>query len=104
MCILARLRSAQLGYINIDIRIGEGTRGWPEATPFDAIIVSAAGKAVPEALKQQLTLGGRLIIPVGDFEQSLLKITRRGQQEFDTEDFGTVLFAPLVASSAKTEA
>lgn len=66
----ARNRFADLGYDNIDVRIGDGTAGWPEAGPFDAILVAAGGPNVPHALKEQLDLGGRLIIPVGSAEES----------------------------------
>src|SRR5262245_22375792 len=52
-----------LGYANVSIRAGDGTRGWPEAAPFDAIIVSASGPRIPESLKDQLAIGGRLVMP-----------------------------------------
>src|SRR3954467_3215174 len=69
----ARQRFEKLGYDNIELRVGDGTRGWPEAAPLDAILVSAGGPEVPQALKEQLALGGRLVIPVGDaHEQKLL--------------------------------
>src|SRR3954467_2455808 len=69
----ARQRFGKLGYANIELRVGDGTRGWPEAAPFDAILVAAGGPEVPQALKEQLTIGGRLVIPVGDaHEQKLL--------------------------------
>src|SRR6266705_1116867 len=62
----ARQRFSELGYDNIDLRVGDGTRGWPEAAPFDAILVAAGGPDVPAALKDQLAIGGRLVIPVGE--------------------------------------
>src|SRR4051812_23156765 len=55
----AARRFQQLGYDNVEVRVGDGTRGWPEAAPFDAIVVAAAGPEVPEALKEQLKIGGR---------------------------------------------
>src|SRR5215207_7015974 len=61
----ARCRFERLGYDNIELRVGDGTRGWPEAAPFDAILVAAGGPDVPPALKEQLAIGGRLVIPVG---------------------------------------
>src|ERR687895_764566 len=61
----ARMRFEQLGYDNIELRIGDGTKGWPEAAPFDAILVAAGGPEVTQALKEQLAIGGRLGIPVG---------------------------------------
>src|ERR687895_2187713 len=62
----ARQRFKQLGYDNIELRVGDGTRGWPEAAPFNAILVAAAGPSTPQALKDQLDVGGRLVIPVGE--------------------------------------
>ena len=66
----ARERLSELGYDNIELRVGDGTAGWPEAAPFDAILVAAGGPSVPPALKQQLAIGGRLVIPVGGRSES----------------------------------
>jgi protein-L-isoaspartate(D-aspartate) O-methyltransferase len=89
-----------LGYQNVHVRHGDGTLGWPEYAPFDAIIVAAGGPGVPEALKGQLKEGGRLVIPVGaDREvQELLRITRRAANEYQTEDLADVRFVPLVGA------
>src|SRR5262245_64631084 len=62
---LARRRLTALGYSNVEIVCADGTKGLPEQAPFDAILVSAGGPKVPETLKQQLAIGGRLVIPVG---------------------------------------
>src|SRR5919197_1755515 len=72
----AQQRFKKLGYDNIELRIGDGTRGWPEAAPFDAILVAAGGPEVPPALKEQLAIGGRLVIPVGaqGRHQTLVKL------------------------------
>ena len=68
-------RLKRLGYDNVEIICGDGTKGLPDKAPFDAIIVSAGGPQVPETLKQQLAIGGRLVIPVGrDIHQTLLRI------------------------------
>lgn len=101
----ARERLSKLGYDNIELRVGDGTAGWPEAAPFDAILVAAGGPSVPPALKQQLAIGGRLVIPVGGVkrEQKLLKITRRGATEFAEEDLGGVMFVPLIGEHGWTE-
>lgn len=95
----ARQRLAALGYA-VELRVGDGTLGWPEAAPFDAILVAAGGPNVPEPLKQQLAVGGRLVIPVGarDAHQTLLKITRRSGGDFEEEDLGPVMFVPLVGA------
>lgn len=95
----ARRRFAKLGYDNIELRIGDGTKGWPEAAPFDAILVAAGGPDAPKALKDQLAIGGRLVIPIGDEtrDQRLLKITRASATTFEQEDLGGVRFVPLIA-------
>lgn len=94
----ARKRLGELAYNNVDLRVGDGAQGLDEAAPFDAILVSAGGASVPPKLKEQLVLGGRLVIPVGPQGngQRLLRITRRSAEEYETEDFGAVSFVPLV--------
>jgi protein-L-isoaspartate(D-aspartate) O-methyltransferase len=91
-----RLRT--LGYDNITIRHGDGTQGWPEAAPFDAILVAAAGAGVPGKLLEQLATSGRLIIPVGGdpFHQSLVRWTKQGPDDFRQERLGAVAFVPLI--------
>jgi protein-L-isoaspartate(D-aspartate) O-methyltransferase len=93
----ARAREEKLGYDHVKIICADGTKGWPDEAPFDAIIVSAGGPKVPEALKRQLALGGRLVIPVGrDVHQTLLLVRRTGQDSFEQEDHGAVTFVPLI--------
>ncbi|HEX2603879.1 MAG TPA: protein-L-isoaspartate(D-aspartate) O-methyltransferase [Oxalicibacterium sp.] len=101
----AQQRLQRLGFHNIALRTGDGTEGWPEQAPFDAIIVSAGGPEAPPALKQQLAIGGRLIIPVGNEErrQTLLKIVRCGEQEFEQETLAAVLFVPLIGAQGWSE-
>ena len=97
-------RFTELGYGNIVVRIGDGTKGWPEHAPFDAILVAAGGPFAPQALKDQLAIGGRLIIPVGrDFDQRLVRITRRSTATFDEEDLGGVVFVPLIGEQGWRE-
>jgi protein-L-isoaspartate(D-aspartate) O-methyltransferase len=96
----ARARLARDGYLNVQVRHGDGTLGWPEAAPFDAIVVAAGGPCVPEALRRQLAVGGRLVIPVGKEVglQKLVRVTRAGPARFDEERLTDVRFVPLVGA------
>ena len=87
-----------LGYTNIRYRVGDGSEGWPEAAPFDAIMVTAASPRMPDALEGQLVLGGRMIVPVGTDLQELFFV-RRLKKGFETERRLGVRFVPLVKSS-----
>jgi hypothetical protein len=101
---LARARLKRLRYANAEIIISDGTKGLPEEAPFQAIIVSAGGPQVPEALKRQLAIGGRLIIPVGPFGfQTLIRVRRTGGDSFEEEDFGAVVFVPLIGAEGWAE-
>ncbi|HYD31775.1 MAG TPA: protein-L-isoaspartate(D-aspartate) O-methyltransferase [Azospirillaceae bacterium] len=95
----ARERLARPGYEGIHVRVGDGALGWPEAAPFAAIVVTAAPEEVPEALKEQLAPGGRLVVPVTDKEgeQRLKRLTRRKDGSLREEDLGWVRFVPLVS-------
>jgi protein-L-isoaspartate(D-aspartate) O-methyltransferase len=84
----------RLGYANVEVKAGDGYRGWPEAAPFDAIMVTAAAPRVPEPLRQQLKDGGRLILPVGDEWQELVVVTRRGDR-FEEKRVLPVRFVPM---------
>ena len=97
----ARSRLQQLGYSNIQVLYGDGTLGWPEHAPFDAIIVAAGGPDVPESLKQQLSIGGRLVIPVGSSlqTQKLVRVRRISENEYQQEDLGSVRFVPLIGAA-----
>ena len=101
----ARRRLERLGYDNVELRAGDGTLGWPEAAPFDAILVSAGGPGVPRALREQLATGGRLVIPVGGREgrQRLLRVTRTGAAGYEEENLGGVAFVPLVGEQGWAE-
>ena len=98
---LAEERLRTMGYGNVDVRVGDGTLGWPEAAPFDAIIAAAGGPRVPPALTQQLAVGGRLVMPVGDMptHQHLIRVTRTGDDTFDTETLDEVTFVPLIGAA-----
>ena len=92
---MARLEA--LDFANVEVAVGDGTLGWPDAAPFDAILVAAGAPAVPEALKRQLAPGGRLVIPVGTGDvQRLLRITRGEDDRFEEEQIEAVRFVPLV--------
>ena len=94
----ARERWDALGYANIELRVGDGSLGWPEAAPFDAILVAAAAPSAPKALTDQLALCGRLVIPVGDADcQQLMKITR-GPDGLIQKELGLVRFVPLIGA------
>ena len=97
---LARARMKRLGYGNVRIVEGDGTTGLPAEAPFDAILCAASGSHVPEALRRQLAIGGILVMPVGEPEavQNLVKVTRRGEDEFEQEDLGPVRFVPLIGA------
>lgn len=86
------------GYDNVHVIHADGTRGWDEHAPFDAILVSAGAPSVPESLKAQLATGGRMVVPVGEniTAQELIRITRRENGQFDREDLADVRFVPLI--------
>jgi protein-L-isoaspartate(D-aspartate) O-methyltransferase len=94
----ARKRLEELGYGNIEIRIGDGYKGWPEKAPFDGIVVTAAAPRVPRALADQLKTGGRMVIPVGGGGdvQYLLLVTKRADGGYDEKKVLPVRFVPLV--------
>lgn len=95
----AKARLDALGYRNAHVRCGDGTRGWPDEAPFDAIVVTAGGPEVPESLRSQLAVGGRLVIPVGlERVQRLLRIRRTSEDRYADEDLGAVLFVPLIGA------
>ena len=90
-------RLKALGFDNVALRIGDGSEGWPQKAPFDAIVVAAGAPAVPAALKAQLAVGGHLVIPVGQQgAQRLTRITRIDADRFEEEDLGQVMFVPLI--------
>ena len=84
----------RLGYSNVAVRAGDGYLGWPEAAPFDAILVTAAAPRIPAPLKEQLKQGGRLVLPVGDDWQELMVVTRRGDR-FEEKRLLPVRFVPM---------
>ena len=100
LAALAGKRMERLGYTNVDILEGDGTRGLPEEAPFDAILAAASGSHVPEELIHQLAIGGRLVMPIGEPHsvQSLVKVKRVAEDEYEQEDLGQVRFVPLIGA------
>ena len=90
-------RLARLGYDNVHVRAGDGYLGWPEHAPFDAILVTAGAEHVPQPLLDQLAVGGRMVIPVGETqsEQVLRVIEKRPDGTTDSRDIAPVRFVPL---------
>ena len=99
---LARERMSKLGFANVRIVEGDGSFGLPAEAPFEAILAAASGSHVPEALLGQLTVGGTLVMPIGEPNsvQKLVKVTRRGESEYEQEDLGPVRFVPLIGAQA----
>lgn len=92
----ARARLDSLGYRNVRVEIGDGTFGWPEAAPFDGILVAAAAPAIPQPLVTQLADGGRLIIPVGASDKQMLMRVRKRGGEITQEKLFPCQFVPLL--------
>lgn len=91
----ARERLKRLGYTNIRVRHGDGYKGWSEYAPFDAIIVTAAPPNIPEALIEELKIGGRMVVPIGSFYQELYLITKT-EGGYEKEPLLPVRFVPMV--------
>jgi protein-L-isoaspartate(D-aspartate) O-methyltransferase len=89
---------ASMHYDNVQVRIGDGYRGWPEEAPFDAIIVTAAPDHIPQPLVDQLAVGGRLVLPLGDYHQSLVVLTKTPDGIKREERFG-VRFVPMTGEA-----
>ena len=96
----ARIRLLDLGYRNIRVKAGDGYQGWPEAAPFDGIMVTAAPDHLPEALLRQLKEGGRMVIPVGTSFQELKKIVKR-QGKIEITDVRPVRFVPMTGEALR---
>lgn len=97
----ARERLAELGYSNVVVHEGDGTLGWPEHAPYDAIIVTAGAPKLPEPLLDQLAPGGRLVIPIGptSFLQMLIRVRRLAENDYRSEELCPVRFVPLIGAA-----
>jgi len=100
----ARARLTKSFQKNLHLRVGDGWLGWPEAAPFDVVLLTAAPEEIPEALLAQLRTGGRLVGPVGpsNAPQQLVRIVRHADGSFDTEELLAVRFVPMVRSGPAT--
>ena len=103
---VATERLKRLGYENVTILEGDGTRGWPDGAPYDAILAAASGSHVPQPLVDQLAPGGRLVMPVGrqSWVQKLVKLTKRPDSEVERESLGEVRFVPLIGEEGWKDA
>jgi protein-L-isoaspartate(D-aspartate) O-methyltransferase len=103
---IARERIRRLGYDNIEIVEGDGTKGCPDHAPFDAILAAASGSHVPKPLIEQLADGGRIVMPVGDpgWVQELVKVTKGPNGQLIQENLGSVRFVPLIGEEGWKDA
>jgi protein-L-isoaspartate(D-aspartate) O-methyltransferase len=89
-------RLQRLGYLNVHVHGGDGTLGWPESSPYDAILIAAAAPAIPEPLVQQLAEGGRLVAPVGDEDKQELQLVTKHEGQLIVRQGGPCRFVPLM--------
>ena len=101
----ARQHLAELGYASVHVLCGDGTLGWPEHAPYDAIVVTAGGPKVPRALLDQLAVDGRLVMPVGtvSYDQRLVRVVRAAAEEYRREELDAVAFVPLIGAQGWPE-
>ncbi len=100
----AREKLREQGVEGVDVRVGDGSRGDPDGAPWDGIVVTAAAPAVPDALREQLAIGARLVIPVGPrYQQDLIVVERTGEAQWDEFSDGAVVFVPLVGEGGFRE-
>jgi protein-L-isoaspartate(D-aspartate) O-methyltransferase len=93
----ARERLQALGIEGVDVRVGDGSQGDLDGAPWDGIVVTAAAPAIPDALREQLDVGARLVIPVGPrYQQDLIVVERKGPHDWDEFSDGAVVFVPLL--------
>ena len=102
----SRERLKRLGYDNVEIVEGDGTKGWPDAALFDAILAAASGSHVPPPLVEQLAPNGCIVMPLGEpgWVQELVKVTRRDDGRLENENLGAVRFVPLIGEEGWSDA
>jgi len=104
LAVRAQETLRRLGYNNVKVRHGDGYQGWPDEAPFDAIVVTAAPAKIPEPLKQQLKVGGRLVLPVGERKgRQELRVITRTRQGFRDEFVFRVRFVPMTGEASEAE-
>jgi protein-L-isoaspartate(D-aspartate) O-methyltransferase len=103
---VARARLGRLAYDNVGIVEGDGTKGWPDGAPYDAIVAAASGSHVPKAFIAQLAPGGRLVMPIGGpgWVQELVKVTKQDDGVLKQENLGGVRFVPLIGEEGWKDA
>ena len=100
---LARINLEQAGVKNVTVKHGDGFHGWPIKAPFDKIMLTAATPVIPEQLKEQLIIGGKLLAPVSNSFQRLILLEKTGTNEFKEHDLIYVSFVPMTGESQKQE-
>ena len=105
LALSARQALEKAGSRNVEIRVGDGTLGWPERAPFNVIVATAGGREIPRSWKEQLAVGGRLVMPVGETprRQILIKVTRLSDTEYREESLSEVRFVPLIGEQGWSE-
>ena len=105
LALSARQALEKAGSRNVEIRVGDGTLGWPERAPFNVIVATAGGREIPRSWKEQLAVGGRLVMPVGETprRQILIKVTRLSDTEYREERLSEVRFVPLIGEQGWSE-
>ena len=103
---VSRERLRRLGYTNVEIVEGDGSKGWPDQAPYNAILAAASGSHVPHPLIDQLSPGGRLVMPLGDpgWVQELVKVTKGPGDKLVRENLGGVRFVPLIGEEGFADA
>jgi protein-L-isoaspartate(D-aspartate) O-methyltransferase len=103
---VARQRMRRLGYDNVEIVEGDGTKGWPQAAPYNAILAAASGSHVPKPLVEQLASGGSIVMPLGDPDcvQHLVKVGKDSNGALQQSDLGAVRFVPLIGEEGWSDA
>jgi protein-L-isoaspartate(D-aspartate) O-methyltransferase len=96
LAALAESLLREIGADNVQVHIGDGSLGWPQSAPYDAILATASAPSAPQPLLEQLAVGGRLVLPVGGVRQQTLQRWVRNEDGFDHEDVTPVAFVPLI--------